>query len=691
MLRVLLALLIFVLPALAGPERLDPFLRALVNPEAEPVRQGLVALAQLPPDGDRVRVFLKAKSPEFFSLCPGEVRAVLGNLGVVELPFSQILALSEHPEVQEIRASRPVYPLLDRSVPEIGAPALWYGSTATTGEGVIVGIVDTGVDILHPAFRVDRNGDGSEEGSRILFYWDQTAGGIGWFPGFWGDDLGESPYGKVFSRADLEMALQAGFSPAPDEMGHGTHVAGIVAGDGSAGPSGVAPGSDLVVVKSNFTEDGVVDGIRFVFEAAEALGKPAVVNLSLGGHSGPHDGTGPFEQVVSALVNRPGQAVVVAAGNEGKSKIHVGEEIRSSTTWTLVASSTTVVARFWHESRAGFTFTVLAPTGETMVVLPGQAQGLTTSAGTAWLDNSPSPGTTQEVFLTITGASSGSAWRVKVEPIFPSRLDGWVESASMGYFAEGDGKMTIAEPGNALRVITVAAYVTKTSWTSEAGEQHAEGYEVGSLAPFSSQGPTRDGRLKPDLAAPGAWIASARSQAAAIPSSFLLPGGDYQMLAGTSMAAPHVAGAAALLLSLRPQLTWEEIRAALAAGARVDAKVGAVPNASFGAGKLDVLKAWASLGTPSHSPKPWLAALENPVSQSASFRYSCPEGTASAELRIYDLLGRLIALLPLDPRSELARWDLRTSGGARAASGLYLAILITDSGSSDPVRLVVQR
>ncbi len=643
---------------------------------------------EIAPD-PQIPVFVELKAGASFTI-PG-LGSRVGNWATATLPFSQIWALAEKPEVLRIRASRPVEPLLDRSVPEVGAPALWYGSPSTTGEGVIIGIVDSGVDILHPAFRVDRDGDGALEGSRILFYWDQTSGGIGWFPPFWGDEADEGLYGRCYSQRDLEAAIRANYSPVPDTMGHGTHVAGIAAGGFGADLPGVAPGADLVVVKTNFYENGVVDGIKFVFEAAEYLGKPAVVNISLGGHAGPHDGTGPFEQMVSGLVDRSGRVVVAAAGNEGASKIHVGGEIRARTTWTLLPSSSSVVVRFWYSSPARFQLTVLSPAGGSISVLPGQARGLSTEAGIVWVDNTvDSLSQTQQIFLSLTGAAA-SPWQITFDPILPGRVDGWIESSSMGQFAEGDGIMTIAEPGNAERVITVGAYVTKVSWLSQMGEYKAQGYQLYDLAPFSSRGPTRDGRLKPDLAAPGAWIASARSREAQVSPWYALPDGLNMVLAGTSMSAPHVAGACALLLSLRPNLSWQEALGALKAGARADSYVGSVPNTSWGVGKLDIPKAWAFLSPAGPVAKAWLSPLTNPASTTVLFRYQVPSGTKWAELRIYDLLGRLVWRENLDPKGETVRWDLRTLHGGRVSSGLYLAVLVTDQGASDPARVVVSR
>lgn len=704
--RYLLLVLLFSFTALGGPEKLDPALRFLLaSPDAAdpaaPLRAatGLVAL-QAPVAGEEleVRVFLLTRDPDGARSVAGfRPHQVAGTLATGSVLLRDLLSLSEDPQVLYVQASRPVYPALDVSVPEIGAPALWYGSPRATGRGVIVGIVDTGIDPLHRDFRVDRTGDGFEEGSRILWLWDQGGTTPGGFPPWWGDGTAEARYGRVYSQQELEVGIASGNAPVGDPQGHGTHVAAIAAGDGSASPQalrGVAPEADLVVVKTTFYEDTVVDGVRFVFEAAQALGKPAVVNLSLGGHGGSHDGNSLFERMIDALVDRPGRVVVAAAGNEGNRRIHVGGDVRAPTTWHLELEKSTVSVRFWHSGTATFSVSVRTPGGEEMSVFPGGQRWTVTASGGVWIDNTSLPDPLsgdRSIYLALTDAAPGTAWAITLTPVLGGgRVDGWVEQASAAQFREGDTNFTISEPGNARRVITVGAYITKTRWTSVAGEQRAEG-EVGALAPFSSRGPTRDGRIKPDLAAPGAWIASARSRMASPAGWLTLPGGEYAMLLGTSMAAPHVAGAAALLLSLRPDLTWLEVKDALTRGARVDSAVGAAPNTLWGAGKLDVSRAATLIASPSPQPRPVLTLLANPVSREARFRYSLPAEARWATLQVYDLSGRLLYSQPLAPPAGDAHWPLTTTDGRPVASGLYLAVLVTDRGPSEVVRVVVQR
>ena len=170
--------------------------------------------------------------------------------------------------------------------------------TSRDGSGVVVGIVDSGIDASHAMFA-----------NRIHSIWDQLIQGPGW---------GTTNYGTVLSGATLTLGT--------DQNGHGTHVAGIAAGN-NATYLGVAQNATIVAVKTDFQTTSIADGVRFVFSEAQNLGLPAVVNLSLGAHFDPHDGS----DDLSALIDQqtgPGRIVVAAAGNEGTDAIHAALTIQ---------------------------------------------------------------------------------------------------------------------------------------------------------------------------------------------------------------------------------------------------------------------------------------------------------------------------------------------------------------------------
>ena len=242
---------------------------------------------------------------------------ILLNTGTIigmRVSASELLLLVDSPHVVYIEPSWKVEPKLDYSVPAIRADQLHSATPPLTGKGVLIGAVDTGIDYAHLDFRYDSDGDGVEESSRILSIWDQTSGSLGTY------------YSNDEIESDIALGLgpQSGQVHETDINGHGTHLMGIAAGDGSSSDStlvGVAPDASIIMVKSSFYTSDIISGVKYIFEQADALDLPAVVNLSLGGHEGPHDGTSLFEQGLSELAQQYGHTIVVSAGNEGDEKI----------------------------------------------------------------------------------------------------------------------------------------------------------------------------------------------------------------------------------------------------------------------------------------------------------------------------------------------------------------------------------
>ncbi|MCK5247271.1 S8 family serine peptidase, partial [Candidatus Bipolaricaulota bacterium] len=300
------------------------------------------------------------------------------------------------------------------------------------------------------------------------------------------------------------------------------------------------------------------------------------------------------------------------------------------------------------------------------------------------------------------GLSGSDTWQVTVTDSGGTggRYDAWIISGS-AEIVDGDSSSTIDEPGNARDVITVGSFNTKAVWPSMSGEQNfLSSYPLNNLSSFSSQGPTRDGRTKPEICAPGAWISAALSSDALWQGYLVNPDGVHTMELGTSMAAPHVSGAVALLLSINPQLTADDVRTLLTDAAIRDAYTGAVPNTRWGWGKLDIAAAVANVGStqpppvdppPSDSSGPEISLEENPVDSVARFVLGLPVGTTWAEIRIYSASGVLVYDAPVHPSADRLEWSLITNRGTSVASGLYLYVIKTDRGTSDVGRLVIAR
>ncbi len=475
------------------------------------------------------------------------------------------------------------------------------------GQGVLVGIVDSGIDYRNPDFR---NAGGK---TRIKFMWDQTA-------------TGKPPAGFSYGNVCTPAQINNESCTERDREGHGTHVAGIAAGNGrSSSPArflGVANMADLGIVKvRGTTETDVADACRYLTEKARQLHEPIVINLSLGSEHGPHDGSGPEAQALNKLTG-PGRIIVAAAGNES---------LRAGHASGVVREGETAHARFTTHDVTDGTLHLYYPVGTTLSIrLVDEATGqqfIPSSDGR--ITTHASDDGTYKVAMQIHRLNA--AWETVTAVIVATRrvvndpfdlsLEGQRVNHSARFnvwsggshirFRDPDRFITLSTPADARNVVAVANYTTRVSYADAAGQTitfcqlltcPVQSQKVGSLDPSSSWGPTVDGRQKPDIAAPGGLITSSRSedvptcrsaaQPACILPQLLVNGGRNAIALGTSMASPMVAGTVALMLQVRPQLTAQKARQILRDTARHDSFTGkAAWTPQWGAGKLDALAA----------------------------------------------------------------------------------------------------
>jgi hypothetical protein len=250
---------------------------------------------------------------------------------------------------------------------------------------------------------------------------------------------------------------------------------------------------------------------------------------------------------------------------------------------------------------------------------------------------------------------------------------------------------TLRSPATGDSILAVGAHVTKACWTAEDGLVHcgASPSNIGMRAAFSSRGPRRDGALKPDLTAPGSVIVSTRSAAADFPAADVVEGGGHAALQGTSMAAPHVAGVVALLLS---QEGWHDatpsrVKAALRSAARADGFTGSVPTNDWGYGKADVTDLLDLTPTAAGESSPIVArsalslerAVPNPFHPRTTLRLDVRRAGRVA-VRVHGPGGRLVRTLfvgSLPAGSRRIDWDGRDDAGRAVASGVYLFVAST--------------
>ena len=556
-----------------------------------------------------------------------QVQSVLPKFVTALITLDDLDKLAALEQVREVKYPQTLSVNNDIAVGQSGASLLQAGkfnNTVYKGKGVLVGIFDTGNYFKHPDFRDPTD----QTKSRILKMWDQTLTPTG-------AEVSPSgfTYGVEYTKAQLDDELAGvttGFVREADTHGHGTHVAGTAAGNGMALTSkkytGMAPESDLIIVRggvSSFSETNIINGLTYFNNVATALGKPIVVNMSIGGHFSAHDGTGPEEEAVDFFSNSgPGRVVAIAAGNDNGSNIHKQNIIAPGSTGTISISlgnntSTGDIFGFllYSNSSDDFSAVITAPGGETVTANVGEKkeQNVILNGIKVYADNlidSSNNHRYLDFFLQRVSSSTSDVsgtWTIAITNKGISNIitNGWQYHAGTSIVASiigGDSNYLIGSPGAAKTAITTASYSGTLSWYSnKTGTPGAYSYtdtskRVDGLSTFSSYGPLTDGTQKPDIAAVGEIVVSALSPSVITTSnSSNVDGTYYQVMSGTSMATPVVTGAIALMLQAKPTANYSEIKNALITNAQTDASTGVVPSYTWGYGKLDVYQALTSM------------------------------------------------------------------------------------------------
>ncbi|BAZ04530.1 S8 family peptidase [Calothrix sp. NIES-3974] len=475
-----------------------------------------------------------------------------GSVRTAYLSMEAIDALSEDPAIQRIKPSRKMKLLMETAPARVKLPEFKL-KTKLTGKGVIIGVIDSGIDAKHPAFA-----------GRILRIWDQTLPGSG---------VPEGKYGAELTGEQLTISQ--------DTDAHGTHVAGIAsAQDETYG--GVAPDAELIVVKSDLQDAHIADAVRYVFRIATELGRPAVVNMSLGGHADAHDGSDSLSKVIDAETG-PGRIVCCAAGNEGNDNIHGQGQVavnqmhsmRFRVPWGQVGI---VWLNGWYSGETQLEIQMRSPSG---FVTPWQKVVSDPSVNPAQEYRLPdarvqvvAPGPDPmngdyNFFVQIRGVSgsvpvTGGVWQLRLrnKGQKDTQVNVWTLDDAGAVFFTGQSaqdSMKIGSPGAAASAITVASFTTRNQYTDIDNQKREVGLTLDDISDFSSEGPLRNGAQKPDVAAPGAMIVSTLSSSAKMPRSMML-NSKFVAMAGTSMATPFVSGLVALLLERDPQLTPDAIK-----------------------------------------------------------------------------------------------------------------------------------
>lgn len=451
---------------------------------------------------------------------------------------------------------------------------LQYGSENLTGKGVLVAVIDSGIDYYHEDFR---NVDGS---SRILRLWDQVTG-------------------NVYTKEELDLALTMGSRdaaltkvPSIDVSGHGTAVAGIAAGNGRGGRGavrGIAYESSLLIVKlgsplkDSFPRTTqLMRAMQFAVDQAEYFKMPLVVNLSFGNSYGSHDGSSLLETYLDTIADIGRVSIVVGTGNEGSGEGHHMGMLREGeeqvVEFSIAPFETGINLQLWKSYVDEFDVSLLSPSGVKagpISQILGAQQIMFEDTKVLLYYGKPSPySIAQEIFMDFLPRKDylgSGVWKLILTPkkIVDGRYDLWLPVEGVRNrstrFLTPSPNTTLTIPSTADKVISVGAY-------NDAFQ---------SLTDFSGNGFTRrTDQIKPDLAAPGVDILTAKA------------GGGYESLTGTSFAAPFVSGTAALLMQWGiiekndPYLYGEKLKAYLLRGAKPIAGITVYPDNRVGYGAL---------------------------------------------------------------------------------------------------------
>lgn len=493
------------------------------------------------------------------------------------------------------------------------------GFDALKGNGVVVGIIDAGFDYTHPAFF-----DPQRKTLRIKRVWEQYTKQEG------ASAPADFNYGIELTTPEEILAAGGDY----EGNSHGNHVVATIAGADAALDSkyiGIAPEADIVLVSKKEYERGnqnLLDAIKYIFDYAKSVGKPCVINMSLGHQAGPHDGTSIFDQTLTELQGE-GLIIVGSAGNHNLEKFHLGWDFASkedSPVQTFIdyhktpsATNTGGDIEFWGEK--GFEYkvnlvcynTVTKSITETICALEDMAsvngqeypneeaenvQALSFSkniTGKLLVASEVSPlnGKLHVVISSrVTNIRNNYALGFQIVPLSKGKINIWADGTNLGLtnkiqdktqpgFTDADSDLTICEIGGTARdIISVGAYTTRNTYYlfNDSQEYKLSSETEGALSSFSSKGITPDGRVKPEVTAPGCLTISALSsndngtQMLAYAYEYNDKTYKYGYMQGTSMATPVVTGVVALMLQANPNLTPQQAKEILVSTARENIK-----------------------------------------------------------------------------------------------------------------------
>lgn len=548
------------------------------------------------------------------------VGSISGNMATVMIPVERFAELASSGICATLDVGEKQHLMMDNVRTNLGIDQIHAGMNLPQGydgSGVVVGVIDIGFEYCHPSFY-----DTTGTTLRVKRVWNQK------------DSTGTAPGGYGYgSEYTTESQMLAAATDDTAQL-HGTHVAGIAAGcgapsgDGTA-YKGIAPGADIVLVPVILEASNIIDAINYIHSYAQSVGKPCVINMSLGDIIGPHDGTGIDDRFVSTLAAQyPDSLVLVSsAGNNGKDKVHLMKLFSQED--TLLVTNVVYdmlqiedgIMDFWGDRNFSVALALVDAQTNEQVDFTGF---FTTGADSSFVmnlltnDNDTLPcqfklsgqdslNHRYHANIKIGRIPSGHRLILTVRCDTVATVHSWCEKVTyqetslVAGTVDGDSHYTINGFGaNTDDVVSVGAYATRLGFTTynDIFVAGVAGQEMGDISFFSSMGPTADGRVKPDITAPGTNVVSSINRFDGQSSGVYTydtidwhgQTEKYGAISGTSMSSPMVTGVVALWMQHNPALGIDSARTILHGTAHNDRFTGsclADPNNVWGHGKVN--------------------------------------------------------------------------------------------------------
>ncbi|WP_017209541.1 S8 family serine peptidase [Clostridium beijerinckii] len=496
------------------------------------------------------------------------------NFAVVNIPRDKLEQLSMSNSIQYIELPKNLYEQ-DQESNRASCILQLAPDFDVSGEGILVGFVDSGIDYTHPAFM-----DSTGTSTRIEYIYDLSTGG------------------NVYNKQMINEAIKSNnpFSVVPsiDNSGHGTHVAGIACGGGRINPMyrGVAPNSSIAMVKAArgtaILSSQIMQGIKFLIDKGKELNMPLVISISLSTNDGAHDGSSLLEQYIRTISNLERVSIVIAAGNEGDAGHHVGGQLVKTQRqiFNIASEEKSIVMNFYKTILPNISVNIINPTSQgtgNINIQEGYIQGTIGSDRYDIYVSGPKPFELNSEIRIILSARSGflveGVWTLEINvtneylgaySIWLPVLEGLNPATK---FLEPNQYNTLGIPATVDNIIAVGSY----------------NYRTNNLSSFSGRGAQDQNIVRPDLVAPGEDIAGP------------VPNGGYDNKTGTSMATPQVSGICALMMQWGivkgndPYLFGQRLKYYLLRGARRRRTDVTYPNPLWGYGEVCIFNSLRAL------------------------------------------------------------------------------------------------